>query len=384
MSENFSLKCQEIITERGSIKDGYINVTNGIIESITKTKESRFDSVPLEASKAVPGFIDIHTHGYFGIDSMASDEQGIHTWATRIAKHGVTGFVPTCVSADLNSMLLFFSKISHAKSNQRDTEARLLGSRSEGPYISRSKIGAHNPDYVRQISLEEIKTIVASGSSSPLIIDIAPELDNFTSALSLLETNGTIVSAGHTNCSFGVCNDAFKNGVRLVTHFYNAMSGCESRNPGMVTAGLLADNVFLEMIADLHHVSAEAINVVAKTRGWRSIIGITDSLSIGESGKTKGTLGGLDIVISDGVAWIAGTNTIAGSILTPDRGFKNLIKIGASILDATMVYSSNPARLLNLADRGDIAPGKRADLTFLDDDLNVVETMINGKIIPNQ
>ncbi len=382
MSNKISIKCKELVTERGKLDDFFINVHNGIIRSITKTPDPDCNLLSVgEDSIVVPGFLDIHTHGYYGIDSMLSTEEDIHTWAKRIVEHGVTGFVPTSVSSDMESLLGFFKKIQQARSNQKSTEARILGERSEGPYISKTKNGAQNLKYVREISVHEIEEIAEMGQSTPTIIDMAPELDNFSLALSILESNGIIVSAGHTNCDYDTAAAAFTTGVRLVTHFYNAMSGCESRAPGMVTAGLLTDNVFLEIIPDLHHVSAQAIRVMVRSRGWKSMIGITDSLSIGESGKVDGSLGGLGITISNGVAMIANTSTIAGSILTPDKGFKNLVMTGATISDASMVYSGNPARLLGLTDRGDIQPGKRADLVFLDEKLNVVASMLEGNLV---
>ncbi len=376
----FSISSNTVITARGMLENVYINISGSIVKSITPEPEYKIFN-DFKSMISVPGFIDIHTHGYFGVDAGQSGEEEIHRWARLITGHGVTSFIPTCVSAPTEEIISFVEKIRETMLNQKNGEARIIGARSEGPYISMEKKGAHNPAFVREINFSEIRQIVDYCAGTLKIIDMAPELNGFEKASALLQGSGINVSAGHSSADFRIASNALLCGTKLITHFYNAMTQFDHRSPGMVGAGLLSNTAFLEIIADFHHVSREAISIMLKMKGWDRTIAITDSLSIGGTEMKNCILGGLKAEVHDGVAWISGTKTIAGSILTMDRAFRNLHSIGAELSDMVQAFSTNPAELLGLYDRGDIAPGKLADINFLDVNLNLVGTMIGGKIV---
>lgn len=377
---SFSLLANKVVTSSGVIGNAFINVSGERIVSISR--KPYFEEITDYSDKtAIPGFIDIHTHGYFGIDALASDESDIRKWASMIAKKGVTSFVPTCVSTPTDQLIEFIQKIGRTKEDRKPFEARIIGARSEGPYISLEKKGAHNPKYVRKISMDEINEVINRSNEILKIMDMAPELEFFNDAMSTLQYSGTLISAGHSNADFNTVSTALASGVRLITHFYNAMTQFDHREPGMVGAGLLSPSTYLEIISDFHHVSEEAILVMAKIRGWDHIIAITDSLSVGGTEQKTSRLGGLDIEVHDGVAWIKGTKTIAGSVLTLERAFMNLYSLGVSLYDCVKALSTNPASLLGLNDRGDISPGKLADINIIDEKFGVVKTIIGGNFI---
>lgn len=379
---SFSVSTRKTVTSAGILEKGFINITEGTVESVTL--QPVYDPFnDYETSIAVPGYIDIHTHGYFGVDALESDENNIHSWSKLIAGKGVTSFLPTCVSVPTEDLIKFIKKIETAKFNQGPDEARILGARSEGPYISIERKGAHNPAFVRDINSTELSRVIESSNGILKIMDMAPELNGFSQASALLARAGIIVSAGHSNADFNTATVALASGIKMMTHFYNAMTQFDRRAPGMVGAGLLSSSTFLEIIADFHHVSKEAIKVMALMKGWDWIIAITDSLSIIGMEARKSVLGGLEIEVHDGVAWIAGTNTIAGSVLTLDKAFSNLASMDVKLTDLVKAFSRNPALILGLNDKGDIAPGKVADINFLDKNLNVIGTMIGGFIVEN-
>jgi len=376
-----AIKFNKLFNSNGEYNNGYLLIKNGIIEGINNKNGYNYNTIDFSDKIITPGFIDIHTHGYYGIDSMDSDENDIHYWARKITEHGVTMFIPTGVSAPFDKMKKFLDKIKNAMNNQKNNEAIIYGARLEGPYISLNKKGAHNPNFIRDIDINEIKELSNNYNNVLKIIDIAPELYNFNDAFNILSMSNIIVSAGHTNSDFSTANNAFKIGVKLITHFYNAMSPFNHRNPGMVGAGFLSENVFLELISDLHHVSKEAIEILIDQVGLSRIILMTDSLSIGGSGKDSGILGDLNIDLKDNVAWIKDTDTIAGSILTPDKALKNLISIGIKPENIIPSMTSIPANILGINNTGDILPGKLANLCVLDKDFNVNSTFINGNIV---
>lgn len=376
-----AIKFNKLFNSNGEYDNGYLLIKNGIIEGISDKNGHDYSIIDFSDKIVTPGFIDIHTHGYYGIDSMDSEEDDIHQWARKITEHGVTMFIPTGVSAPFDKMKKFLDKIGDATNNQKNNEAIIYGARLEGPYISLNKKGAHNPNFIRDIDINEIQELSNYYNNILKIIDIAPELRDFIDTFNILSKSNIIVSAGHTDSDFLTANNAFKIGVKLVTHFYNAMSPFNHRNPGMIGAGFLSENVFLELIADLHHVSKEAINILINNVGLSRIILMTDSLSIGDSGTTSGILGGLNIDLHDNVACIHGTDTIAGSILTPDKALKNLISIGIKPENIIPSMTSIPANLLGINNMGDILPGKLCNLCILDDNFNVNYTMIKGNIV---
>lgn len=377
---SFSLSANKVVTSSGVIEDAFVNVSGETITGISK--EPYFDRIIDYSNQiVVPGFIDIHTHGYFGIDAVSSNETDVREWASAIARKGVTSFIPTCVSLPKDQLINFIKKIDRLMRSRKASESRIIGARSEGPFISMEKRGAHNPEFVRKISMDEVNEIIVSSNNALKIVDMAPELNLFNEAMSSFQSSGTMVSVGHSNADFATASLSLASGVRLMTHFYNAMTKLEHREPGMVGAGLLSRNAFLEIISDFHHVSRHAIQIVSKMRGWDHIIAVTDSLSIGGTEEVNSTLGGVEIEMHDGVVWIKGTKTIAGSVLTLEQAFRNLYGEGVSLSDCIKALSTNPASLMGLNDRGDIAAGKMADINILDRKLNVIKTIIGGNFL---
>ncbi len=374
---NYSFLASNIVTPEGIKYNNYINISGSIIKSITESPLYNVRN-DLKGKMAMPGFIDIHTHGYFGIDAMEANENDLHRWASLLARKGVTSFIPTCVSSPIDDIINFIEKIKSAMSSQGKNEAKILGARSEGPYISMEMHGAHNPEFLRKINVNEISMLA---DRYPLrIIDIAPELENFQAALSIFNNHGVIVSIGHSNADFPTSSMALNSNVRLMTHFYNAMTRFNYRIPGMIDAGLLSKDAFLEVIPDLHHVSPQAIKIMERIKGLNKIIAVTDSLSIGGVNDVTGSIGNLKIEKRENVAYISGTNTIAGSILSMDTALKNLYNLGFNINDISMALSSNQADLLGI-NTGKIRSGMIADINIIDDDLNVVKTIISGNIV---
>ena len=224
--------------------------------------------------------------------------------------------------------------------NQR-SGAKVLGIRCEGPYLSKEKRGAHNIDYLRTPDLEEIEELFRKGQGILRIIDIAPETGDFAEIVRIASKYGIRISAGHSNATYKQSADAFESGVSIVTHFYNAMSNLTHSDSGMVGAGLLNTTVPLELIADFHHVPPESIRIIDRMRGMDRIVLISDSLPIGGSAGGNFSIGGLEIIEKDGVAWIKGTDTIAGSVLTMD-GTNDETPVAKSFSPHSSICSFSP------------------------------------------
>ena len=379
MSDSYSINAEEIHTGRGSLKNASLTVSDGIIESVNEQQDPHPD-YDLKGYSIVPAFSDIHTHGYFGIDAYFGEKQDIENWAEKLYSSGVSSFVPSLVSLPLDSILEQFKKYRNIMAGQQNG-ATVLGMRCEGPYLSMEKRGAHNPEYLRTPELDEIEELFKKGEGILKIIDIAPETGNFPEIVRIASKYGIKISAGHSNASYSKATEAFDSGASIVTHFYNAMSSLTHSDSGMVGAGLLNASVPLEIIADFHHVPPESIRIVDRMRGMNSVVLISDSLPIGGSNGGNFSIGGLEIIEKDGVAWIKGTDTIAGSVLTIDRAIQNLSTLGFPLGVLSHAAATIQAEILGLGNTGTLELGKIANIAMLDRNLKVAALIHNGRVV---
>lgn len=379
----FSIRFEKLITDGDTTENSFLNISDGKVHSTTDEPLFSQEDFDFSTCTLVPGLIDIHTHGYGGTDSMSDITPNIGKWAKNIVKSGVTGFVPACVSTSFDGLVRFIKNIDKTARMNDGKGASILGSRLEGPYISKEKSGAHDRKFIHDPIPEEIRLLKGMKEHGLRIIDMAPELNGASEAVSQLTEAGILVSAGHSNCSFEAANSSVELGVPLFTHFFNAMSPLHHRNPGMVGAGLLNRKVKLEIIADLKHVSKEVIEITSRMRGWENIVLVTDSISAAGLGDGSYRLGTMEVEVKDGLCFIAGTDTLAGSTLTLDSALRNMVESGFDLEEVVSSATSIPAGLLGLTDRGSLMPGMRADICVLDDKLRVKRTFIGGVEVYN-
>jgi N-acetylglucosamine-6-phosphate deacetylase len=381
------IKFGKLYTGSNVFSDGFISIKNGTIANIGKNSSGTY--IDFSDHILIPGMIDIHTNGYFGIDAINGSIDDIHEWSKRLVSTGVTSFVPTIVSSPLEVIFENLKKYKRAIDHQPRRAAKILGIRLEGPYISKVQRGSHNPKFLRRINLKEIELIFEKGRNILKIIDVAPELGRFVDVSRLADQYGVFVSIGHSNATSDVVNSALKNGAKLMTHFWDVMSGLTYNRGvgvdlGMIAAGLLNKEVPVELIGDLHHVPIEGINILKEMKGWRNLALVTDSLSIGGSKSLTGNAWGFRIEIKDGVAKIINmkkkvrNDDIAGSIVSMDQVFRNMVRIGNDLRDVVYSTSSLQSKILGERDIGFLERGYRANICVLDRNLNVVSTFVDG------
>src|SRR3954469_8777737 len=88
-----------------------------------------------------PGFVDLHVHGYGGHDAMGG-AAALDGMARALLRRGVTSFLPTAVTAALDTLDRFVEDVRAWTSGAPTDGAAPLGFNIEGPFISPRRPGA--------------------------------------------------------------------------------------------------------------------------------------------------------------------------------------------------------------------------------------------------
>ena len=318
----------------------------------------------------IPGFIDLHCHGGNGFDTMEGIDS-IKKLASYHLTRGTTSLLATTWTSTFENTykaLEGFNKLINSSTN-------LLGIHLEVPFINPNKLGAQ-PPLTQKPSKEFIEEVKKNADIK--VITLAPELDGMENFIKYLNQNNIKVQFGHTLADYDCCKqymDKFNVGF---THLYNAMSGNDHRNPGVLSAALQNSN-YAEIICDLHHVSEQGIKIAAKC--IPHLYAVTDS--IGATGMEDGNYKFADIEITkkDEKITLKNSPTLAGSVANMHKTFLNLLKIEYKIEEAVAMTSYNASQYLKLDDVGLIKEGNKSNFLILDKNYNIIDVYLNGKKI---
>lgn len=321
----------------------------------------------------IPGFIDIHTHGCAGADTMDATEESLRTMSECQASHGVTSFCPTTMTLPYEELA---AALTAAKAYMgREAGAYIQGINMEGPYISMEKKGAQNPDYVRKPDIEEFQRLSAL---CPIkLVDVAPETEgayDFADRASAVCT----VSQAHTAATYAQAQEGFRHGFTHATHLYNAMTAMTTREAGVVGAVLENSGVTAELICDGFHISPPVLRVTFQALGKDRACVVSDSMKAAGLPDGDYDLGGQAVYVRGGKALLK-DGTIAASTSNIHEEFKNLIAFGIPFETALRACTINPARAIRADDTtGSIKVGKYADLVVLDRDHEIRAVFVKG------
>lgn len=378
----YLIKSGEIFLKDRILSNGTIIVDNGTIEAV-KAEDilEDIETINLSNYKVLPGLIDTHIHGANGYDTMDSDYNSLNEISKYLGTIGVTGFLSTTVTAPWDKITAAVENIHKAMSLGVEG-AELLGAYIEGPFITEKYKGAHPSEYIREIDIEGIKSLIASFPSCIRTIIVAPEKEGAIELIKYLKSQGINSSIGHTNATFEETIAAIEAGANIAVHVFNGMRGLHHREPGIVGAVLSDDRIACELIADMIHVHPAIMKLVVKAKGIENISLITDCMMAGGLEDGEYMLGELKVIVKDGVARIE-NGSLAGSTLKLINAIRNMKEyVEISLTDAVNMASLVPARIAGVAHiQGSIECGKKANFTVIDDDYNVVMTIVNGEII---
>ena len=359
--------------------DGSVLTPEGWIEGRVEIEAGRITRVEGRAFEpgtrprppyVLPGFIDLHVHGGAGHDWQGGEE-AVRGLARFHASRGTVALAPTTATAKAAVIEAALAAIASVKATPRPGEASVLGAHLEGPFINPEKLGAQEPEALRG----DPELAGRWADAYPLLVaTVAPEIPGGLATIEALNRRGCKVQVAHSLATAAETEEGFRWGLSGFTHLFNAMSGVDHRAPG-VAAYALAHGRFAEIVVDLLHVEATVVKAAA--RAIPNLYAISDATMAG-LGDGPHHWGGHGVIKTGLKVTLADGKTLAGSAITLADAFRNLVRIGFTLAEASAMTSTRQALYLARSDLGRVAPGARASLVRLDADLEVDAVVVDG------
>ena len=135
-------------------------------------------------------------------------------------------------------------------------------------------------------SSENAEAFTSIAATMPLIITVAPEIDNAEWLVRTYSPRGVRFNAGHSHATFPQVEAAVNWGVRHVDHLFCAMSDRARlrqtqtfpMRAGVMEATLHFDELTTEVIADGKHLSPELLRFAYKCKGPDRLALVTDAM----------------------------------------------------------------------------------------------------------
>jgi N-acetylglucosamine-6-phosphate deacetylase len=366
-----------VVLEQQVCRPGWVEITGQRIVGCGPGAPPRGADVELPDAVVVPGFVDMHVHGGGGGSYPDGLAAGIERAAAFHRRHGTTTTLASLVSAAPDELLAAVHALAEAT-----RAGTVAGIHLEGPWLSPDRCGAHDPGRLRDPHPGEVDALLHAGDGAIRMVTLAPERAGCDTAITRLVDAGTVVAVGHTEADYRQTQHAVALGATVGTHLFNAMPALHHREPGPVLALLSDPRVTVELIADGVHVHPAMLDAVIEVAGPARVALVTDATAAAGLGDGGYRLGHVDVEVTDGVARVHGTRTIAGSTATMDQLFRAVAGRGpdpdAGLAAAAQMTATTPARALGFDDVGCLRPGLLANLVVLDQDLRVRRVMADG------
>lgn len=375
------IKSSKIISE-GRIFPGYIYYDSGKITAVTDAELPFDEEYDAKDNYVSAGFIDIHTHGGGGYPFEGSVDDIVNGVNFHLT-HGTTSICPTISASPIDDMRRSLENVRCAMSDVR-VLANIIGAHLEGPYLSLAQTGAQAGACITFPVEKDYVSIVNEYKNALARWTYAPEHDEGARFAQCMRKAGVVTSAGHTNATYKDMKAALDAGCALVTHLYSCTSTVTRkqgfRSLGVIESTFLEDGITAEIIADGKHLPPELIRMIYKIKGNDGIVAVTDSLSLAGTDVKTGRMSQTDFIIEDGVCKLLDRSAFAGSIATADVLLRVLTgEACIPIANAIKLITVNPARVMGLSDKGELAPGKDADIVVFDDGVCIKAVFVDGE-----
>jgi N-acetylglucosamine-6-phosphate deacetylase len=353
------------------------------IESLTASDHERVGATHrFPEATLVPAYIDIHIHGCAGHDVMEATPEALGAIGAYLASRGVGAYFPTTVTSSRDETMRSLAGLAveiERGPEGRHHRATPLGIHLEGPFLSHSKRGVHTDALLEAPSIALFDRFWNAAEGKICLMTIAPELPGAAELIAHATALGVRCSMGHSDARVCEAEEGFVAGARSATHTFNAMRAMDHREPGLAAYVLDKRALFAEIICDGVHVDPLMVRLYSKAKDEDRIILVTDGMSA--TGMPDGTymLGDLEVEVRDGRCTSNGT--LAGSVLTLDRGVQNLMEFtGASLSTAVAAASHNPSQLMGIDDKwGSLDVDRMANITVLSSTAEVIQTFLAGR-----
>ncbi len=307
------------------VSGGELQIDGGVITRVERSDE-------IDGPFVFPGFVDLQIYAF-----------------ERAVEQGVTGYLATVGTSARGVVERFLEELPG--------DAACLGAHVEGPYLNPERAGAQALEHIRPVDPGELAGWLATGRAR--MVTLAPEVEGGFEAIERIVEAGAVASIGHTGANYYTTKAAIDTGARFATHIWNAMSGWTARTPGAIGTLLADGRVTLGLIGDGRHLHP-----------------VTEQLSVRAAGPRRIAL------VSDMVP--PPQQKPDGKLLGGDRCGAEIVQRFApfcGLAETATMTSLVPAAVLGLGDRGRLAPGHRADLAVLDQDLRPLSTIIDGEVV---
>ena len=370
----------KVLLPDGEITGRTLSFDKGVITGIGDRPAPDAEIIDAKGGYVSPGLIDVHIHGFMGWDASNGRIDELRQMSRRMARWGVTAWLPTTMTLRWTELSLCFSAIRMAMSLSLQSDwggAQVMGCHAEGPFISPAKKGAQNGDYIQAPDIDKLQ----AWTSVIRLMTVAPEVDGALPFIRAAAARGVAISMGHTNATAEAALAGIDAGITHATHTFNAMPPLNHREPGAVGAALGDDRVYCELIADTFHVHPMLFGLMARQKGDHLVL-ISDSIQVAHLPDGPHDQAGQTVIV-DGIQCRFPNGTIAGSSLTMDRAVRNFVQYtDLPLYQVVNTASLYPARSVGIdRKKGSLEVGKDADIVITDGDFNVRETYVRGECV---
>lgn len=373
------LAADTVLTGSELLRPGWIEVSDGRIGAVGAGSPGRPADRDLGPVTVVPGFVDTHVHG--GGGASFSDAAQTATAVALHRRYGTTTLVASLVTEAPDDLVRQVNGLA-----DQVRSGLIAGIHLEGPWLASTRCGAHDPTLLRDPDARELHRVFAAAGGTIRMVTLAPERVGGLDAIRYIVDAGAVAAVGHTEATYEQTRAGIAAGATVGTHLFNAMRPIHHREPGPVIALLEDPRVTVELITDGVHVDAALYRHISRSAGDDRVSLVTDAMAAAGMADGAYRIGPLAVDVCDGVAQLAGTETIAGSTATMDRLFRFAVthsaganmSVDQALMRAVRQSSINPARALGLPCPA-LTPGAHADLVVLDAALAVTEVLYRGE-----
>ena len=327
-----------------------------------------------QKSYLIPGLVDVHFHGAAGCDFCDGTKEAYQIIEKYENEHGITAICPATMTLPVEELE------SIVKTAYESDLKSLVGIHLEGPFISKEKKGAQKEDHIISANTDVLQKLQKEAGGLIKIVSIAPETEGAIDCIEKMQENFHF-SIAHTMADYEIASNAFKAGADHVTHLYNAMPTSTHREPSVLGAAADCDRAMVELICDGIHVHPAVVRNTFRIFGADRVILISDSMRAAGMEDGNYTLGGQGVIVKGALATLA-DGTIAGSVTNLYDCMRMAVSMGICKETAIKAATINPAKSIGIEDTyGSIEVGKKANILFVDENLQLQKVMMQGEII---